>query len=268
MAEQIVQRREMERSLREALKQQQFQLVWQPRFHLKSRQIVAAEALIRWQHPSLGTIMPDQFIPLAEETGLIDHISQWVLHTACAEALAWPQPLAFSVNISAQEFHTDGLLDRVKAAISATGMDPLRLELEVTESAALWSPPESQALMYQLKALGIRLLVDDFGTGYSSLNYLRTFPFDGIKLDRSFITGLPDTGNASLIVENIIGLGKAFSLSVTAEGVETHAQLDKLTALRCDEAQGYLIAKPMSQARFIRQLSEAPSGEPAWQYPL
>ncbi|PKH21459.1 diguanylate cyclase [Enterobacterales bacterium CwR94] len=266
MAEQIVQRREMEKSLRDAIKHGQFQLLWQPRYNMKTNSIVAAEALIRWQHPQLGLVMPDQFIPLAEETGLIVDISTWVLNTACHEAQQWPTPLAISVNISAVEFHTNGLAERVASALQSSGLSASRLEIEVTENAALWNPDASLQLMQSLKAQGVRLLVDDFGTGYSSLSYLRKFPFDGIKLDRSFITGLPDTDNASLIAENIIGLGKAFSLSVTAEGVETSAQFDRLRSLRCDEVQGYLIGKPMPPQRLLALLQADTPPEYSWQF--
>ncbi|WP_333780860.1 EAL domain-containing protein [Dryocola boscaweniae] len=246
MAQQMVQRREMEDSLREAIKLQQFCLVYQPRYDLNSSQIVAAEALIRWQHPQLGLLMPDQFITLAEETGLIASISEWVLKTACRDAQQSLEGLAVSVNISAVEFQSWGIVDRISDALRESQLDPGRLEIEVTENATLWDPENSLELMQALKNIGVRLLMDDFGTGYSSLSYLRNFPFDGIKLDKSFISGMPESESANTIVENIIGLGKAFSLSITAEGVETQGQLQKLKMLECDETQGYLISKPMS----------------------
>ncbi len=254
MAEQIVQRREMENSLREAIREQQFRLVYQPRYDVNAEKVVAVEALLRWYHPTLGLLMPDQFIPLAEETGLIIAISDWVLNAACRDAQRDMPGLSVSVNISAMEFRTPGLVERVQEVLNTTGLAPERLELEVTENATLSNPEQSLALMNGLKALGVRLLIDDFGTGYSSLSYLRTFPFDGIKLDKSFVAGMPHSDNANSIVENIIGLGKAFSLSITAEGVETPEQLAQLKMYQCDETQGYLMCRPLPLERLIAQL--------------
>ena len=254
MAEQIVQRREMENSLREAIREQQFRLVYQPRYDVNAEKVVAVEALLRWHHPTLGLLMPDQFIPLAEETGLIIAISDWVLNAACRDAQRDMPGLSVSVNISAMEFRTPGLVERVQEVLNTTGLAPERLELEVTENATLSNPEQSLALMNGLKALGVRLLIDDFGTGYSSLSYLRTFPFDGIKLDKSFVAGMPHSDNANSIVENIIGLGKAFSLSITAEGVETPEQLAQLKMYQCDETQGYLMCRPLPLERLIAQL--------------
>lgn len=261
MEQQIVQRRELEESLRDAIRLQQFRLVYQPRYDLHSRRVTAVEALIRWDHPQLGVIMPDQFIPLAEETGLISAISEWVLRTACRDAAQALGDLAISVNISAVEFGSRGLIERVKAALAAAGLSPERLEIEVTEGVTLHNPQQSLALMQELKALGVRLLIDDFGIGYSSLSYLRSFPFDGIKLDKSFIDAMPHDENANAVVENIIGLGKAFSLSITAEGVETQAQLDKLKMLDCDEMQGYLVDRPLELAALRERLAAMRSGE-------
>lgn len=255
MAQQMVQRREMEDSLREAIKQRQFMLVYQPRYSMADSRIAAVEALIRWQHPQLGLLMPDQFIALAEETGLIASISEWVLNTACHDAQRSLQGLSVSVNISAVEFQSWGVIDRVSAALRESQLDPARLEIEVTENATLWNPENSLELMHVLKKLGVRLLMDDFGTGYSSLSYLRNFPFDGIKLDKSFIAGMPESESANAIVENIIGLGKAFSLSITAEGVETQEQLQKLKLLDCDETQGYYIGRPLDLVALREQMA-------------
>lgn len=255
MAEQMVQRREMENSLREAIKQQQFRLVYQPRYGLNSSRIIAVEALIRWEHPELGLLMPDQFISLAEETGLIVPLSEWVLNTACRDTQQSLEGLSVSVNISAVEFQSWGIVDRVREALRQSQLDPARLEIEITENATLWNPESSLELMLALKKLGVKLLMDDFGTGYSSLSYLRNFPFDGIKLDKSFISGMPESDSANTIVENIIGLGKAFSLSITAEGVETEGQLQKLITMDCDETQGYLIGKPLSLTALKEQMN-------------
>lgn len=255
MAEQVVQRREMENSLRDALKKQQFRLVYQPRYGHNSSRIIAVEALIRWDHPELGLLMPDQFISLAEETGLIIPLSDWVLKTACHDAQQSLHGLSVSVNISAVEFQSWGLIDRVRDALQASQLEPARLEIEITENATLWNPENSLELMLALKKLGVKLLMDDFGTGYSSLSYLRNFPFDGIKLDKSFISDMPESDSANTIVKNIIGLGKAFSLSITAEGVETEGQLQKLMMMECDETQGYLIGKPLSLTALREQMA-------------
>lgn len=255
MAEQMVQRREMENGLREAIKKEQFRLVYQPRYGHNSSRIIAVEALIRWEHPELGLLMPDQFISLAEETGLIVALSDWVLKTACRDAQQSLNGLSVSVNISAVEFQSWSLVERIRDALTLSGLDPARLEIEITENATLWNPENSLELMLALKKLGVKLLMDDFGTGYSSLSYLRNFPFDGIKLDKSFISGMPESDSANTIVENIIGLGKAFSLSITAEGVETEGQLQKLMMMECDETQGYLIGRPLSLAALQEQMA-------------
>jgi len=245
----------MENSLRDALKKQQFRLVYQPRYGHNSSRIIAVEALIRWDHPELGLLMPDQFISLAEETGLIIPLSDWVLKTACHDAQQSLHGLSVSVNISAVEFQSWGLIDRVRDALQVSQLDPARLEIEITENATLWNPESSLELMLALKKLGVKLLMDDFGTGYSSLSYLRNFPFDGIKLDKSFISDMPESDSANTIVKNIIGLGKAFSLSITAEGVETEGQLQKLMMMECDETQGYLIGKPLSLTALQEQMA-------------
>ncbi len=213
------------------------------------------EALVRWDHPELGLIMPDQFISLAEETGLIIPLSDWVLKTACRDAQQSLHGLSVSVNISAVEFQSWQVVERIKDALQMSQLDPSRLEIEITENATLWNPENSLEIMLALKKLGVKLLMDDFGTGYSSLSYLRNFPFDGIKLDKSFIDGMPESDSANTIVENIIGLGKAFSLSITAEGVETEGQLQKLMMMECDETQGYLISRPLSLTALQQQIA-------------
>ncbi len=252
MGEKIVQRREMEHELREAIHHDQLYLAYQPRYDVKLARVSAVEALVRWQHPRHGTLMPDQFIPLAEETGLIFALSDWVLQQACRDTLRYLPQMAVSVNISASELQDKGFCQRILAVLEQTGLEGHRLEIEVTENAALHNPEQTQQIMQQIKALGIRILIDDFGTGYASLSYLRSFPFDGIKLDKSFIFPMSDSCQARLIVENMIGLGKAYALDITAEGVETSQQLEQLTSLKCDSLQGYYIGKPMP----IGQVSE------------
>ncbi|WP_274604369.1 bifunctional diguanylate cyclase/phosphodiesterase [Erwinia persicina] len=249
MGEKIVQRREMEQELREGIRSGQLRLVYQPRYSTKSCRITGVEALVRWQHPHHGLLMPDQFIPLAEETGLIYALSDWVLETACAETRYHLPGLSVSVNLSAGEFQDKGLYNRIKEALEKTGLESSRLEIEVTENVTLQDPVKTQQIMLKIKALGVKFLIDDFGTGFSSLSYLRTFPFDGIKLDKSFIFPMEDSARARQIVENMVGLGKAYALDVTAEGVETQSQLEQLTLLQCDSLQGYFIGQPVAIER-------------------
>ncbi|WP_348773162.1 EAL domain-containing protein [Franconibacter sp. IITDAS19] len=259
MSEQIVQRREMEQALREAIRADQLRLVYQPRYDIKSAQVYAVEALVRWQHPRLGLLTPDQFIPLAEETGLIIELSDWVMLQACRAMQQTLPELALSVNISASEFQTPGLVERVHSALEQSGFPPSRFEIEVTENATLKAPDIALEMMRQLKAMGVRFLIDDFGTGYASLSYLRTFPFDGIKLDRSFVIPMADSESACLIVKNMIGLGKAYSLNVTAEGVENSQQQELLKKYECDILQGYYIGRPAPLEQIREQQAPAVS---------
>ncbi|ARJ44414.1 diguanylate cyclase (plasmid) [Pantoea alhagi] len=252
MAEKIIQRRELENELREAIDAEQLRLVYQPRYDVKSSNITAVEALVRWEHPRFGTIMPDQFIPLAEETGLIGRISGWVLLSACRETSENLPGMSVSVNVSASEFQDEGLFKRIKKALDMSGLASSRLEIEVTESLMLIDPVKTLKLMNQIRSLGVKFLIDDFGTGYSSLNYLRDYPFDGIKIDKSFIMSVNDSSLAMQVVQNMIGLGKAYDMEVTAEGVETEEQLEQLKKLECDVIQGYYIGKPMT----VKQLQQ------------
>lgn len=245
MIEQIIQRREMENDLRCAINENQFILYYQPRYDLKQSRINAVEALVRWEHPRLGLLMPDQFIPLAESSGLIMGLSRWVLTKACIDISESLPEMILSVNISAVEFLNPGLVQRVKEALNVSGLPAAQLELEVTENVTLSQPERVLEIMHELKSIGVRFLIDDFGTGYSSLNYLRTFPFDGIKLDKSFIFAMESSETAKDVIENMINLGKSYSLNVTAEGVETTGQLTMLEKYKCDEAQGYYIGRPM-----------------------
>lgn len=245
MIEQIIQRREMENDLRCAISENQFLLYYQPRYDFRQSRIHAVEALVRWEHPTLGLLMPDQFIPLAESSGLIMGLSRWVLLNACKDINESLPAMTLSVNISAVEFLNPGLVERVKEALEISGLPAAQLELEVTENVTLSQPERVLHIMHELKTLGVRFLIDDFGTGYSSLNYLRTFPFDGIKLDKSFIFAMESSDNARDVIENMINLGKSYSLNVTAEGVETSGQLSMLEKFKCDEAQGYYIGRPV-----------------------
>ncbi|MEE4918353.1 EAL domain-containing protein [Pseudomonas alliivorans] len=251
MSTRITQLREMEKSLRVAIGNDEFTLRYQPRHDVHSGKICGAEALIRWEHPTLGLCMPDQFIGLAEENGLILSLSDWVLHRACRDAAAWDSALLVSVNISAVEFRTPGLVERVRQVLATTGLPSHRLELEVTERVMIHDAQAALTLINELKTLGVRLSMDDFGTGYSSLSYLKMFPFDTLKIDRSFISEIDANTQSLSIVQAIIQLGRSLSMTITAEGVETARQLDCLQSLGCDEAQGYYLNRPMPLASFL-----------------
>ncbi|UAW99742.1 EAL domain-containing protein [Halopseudomonas nanhaiensis] len=245
MNERILQRNQLERDLRQAIKDQTLHIVMQPRYHVESGRMVAAETLVRWYHPVRGQLGPDLFIPIAEETGLIHPLSTWILRSACEEAVAWKNDVRVSVNLSPSEFRRGDLVARVHDILRETGLEPHRLELEVTENVMLEDAERALEVMLQLKALGVRLAMDDFGTGYSSLSYLSNFPFDGLKIDRAFIAGLGDSASSQAIVEAVIALGSALDLTITAEGVETSEQLEQLRRLGCFEAQGYHLDRPM-----------------------
>lgn len=244
----VKERHQLEIDLRQALINDELRLRLQPRYSVSGPRMVAAEALVRWQHPQRGLLSPDSFIGIAETTGLIVPLSSWVLRTACREAMTWPEALVVSVNLSPVEFQHGRLLARVKSALEESGLPPSRLELELTESMMLDDAEGALVLMQELKSLGVRLSMDDFGTGYSSLSYLRRFPFDGLKIDRSFTADLHNASDSQAIIKAIIGLGRALSLTVTAEGVETQEQLEVLRQCDCDEVQGYFLARPMEPA--------------------
>jgi len=242
----IIERRQLEADLRHAIKNGELRLDFQPRYRIEGKRLAGAEALVRWEHPRRGLLGPDVFIPIAEETGLILPLSNWVLHAACQAAAGWPEDVMISVNLSSTEFQRGHLVARVKAVLVETGLNPARLELELTESVMLNDEKIALDTMQGLKALGVRLLMDDFGTGYSSLSYLRSFPFDGLKIDRSFVGGLTASGGDQSIIQAIVGLGRALSLTVTAEGVETLDQLKALKDVQCDEAQGFYLSVPVN----------------------
>ncbi|WP_260958691.1 EAL domain-containing protein [Pseudomonas citri] len=236
--------------LRNALNNDEFLLLYQPQMDLQSGQIIGVEALIRWQHPELGMVSPSKFIPQAEETGLIVPIGDWVIHTACRQNKAWQDaggpPITMSVNISARQFIERDLIDRVKHALQETGLDPMYLELELTESLIMQDLQQAIRKMKELQAMGIRLSIDDFGTGYSSLAALKTFPIARLKIDQSFVRDLPDNENDKAIATAVISLGHKLHLKVIAEGVETEEQLTFLHENGCDEVQGYFFSKAVS----------------------
>ncbi|WP_025128296.1 EAL domain-containing protein [Pseudomonas sp. PH1b] len=247
----IIERRRLERDLRHAIEQDQLLLQFLPRYRLGDGQLVGAEALVRWQHPQHGLLGPEVFGPLAEDTGLILPLSNWVLHAACRAARTWPERLLVAVNLSPTEFQRGQLVAQVRTVLGQSGIDPSRLELDMTDKALLDNSQQVLGIMQGLKALGVRLLLDDFGTGHSALQYLQTFPLDGLKIDSSFVAGLSQDETARSIVEAIIDLGHALSLRVIAEGVETPEQLKVLRDIRCDEAQGPHLSPPLDSAALL-----------------
>ena len=250
MNEQIQYRRQLENDLRKALKNNEFILHYQPRYRLETLEIVSVEALVRWQHPVEGLLGPDTFIPLAEQTDLIVPLGRWVLREACETARNWPAGLLVSVNLSPAQFSRSDVVRDVHEILVETGFPAQRLELEITENVMLNDIEGALGTMNALKELGVRLNMDDFGTGYSSLGYLRTYPFDSIKIDKRFIAGLSSDGNDRAVVQAIINLGKAMGLTVTAEGVETEQQLKALGKEQCHEVQGYYLSKPIDKLAF------------------
>jgi diguanylate cyclase (GGDEF)-like protein len=238
-------RRMLELDLRAGFAQGQFEIFYQPVIDVSSNEISSFEGLLRWRHPDRGLLSPSEFLALAEETGLIVPLGGWVLRQACLEAVKWPSEIRVAVNVSPVQFASRSLILTVVSALGSSGLAPNRLELEITESALLHDNDATLATLHQLRDLGIRISMDDFGTGYSSLNYLRSFPFDKIKIDRSFIRGLSDNGDCAAIVRAVTELSKSLGMSTTAEGVETADQLDRLRAQGCTEAQGYLFSAPI-----------------------
>ena len=238
-------RRQAENDLRLAIEREEFRVFYQPLVSLRTGEVIAFEALLRWQHPARGLVPPADFIPLAEETGLIVPIGAWVARTACQDAATWPAPVGVAVNLSAIQFRSPNLVETLKAALAAAVLSASRLELEITESVLLHDGPGTLAMLHELRVLGMRIALDDFGTGYSSLSYLHSFPFDKIKIDRMFVRDLLDRASSAAIVRAIAGLGASLGIETTAEGVESAEQMARLRRDGCTEAQGYLISRPM-----------------------
>ncbi len=243
MSARLQERRDMEVDLRRALALKQFELSYQPFLDLNDDTVIGFEALLRWNHPVKGNVPPLQFIPLAEENGLIVKIGAWVLHKACMEAATWPGEMIVAVNVSPLQFKADNLLETVSSALARTGLPAHRLELEITEGALLDDTDNVLLTLTALRDLGVKISMDDFGTGYSSLAYLQKFPFNKIKIDRSFVAG----GNADseAILKAVANLGSSLGMSITAEGVETVEQLKRIRNERCTHVQGYLTGRPM-----------------------
>jgi len=242
-----------------ALEKNQLFVEYQPIYCTRSNRIVCFEALLRWRHPSRGLISPAEFVPVAESCGLIDSIGRWVLHQACTEATNWPEDISVAVNLSPKQFGGFRLAAEVIRVLDQSGLPPHRLELEITESIFLTDSAENIRILHQLKRLGVRVALDDFGTGYSSLAYLRNFPFDKLKIDRSFITDLTSSPENLAIVRAVIGLGKSFAAVVTAEGVETEAEMSCLVNEGCDQVQGYFLGRPLGLDAVYQKLAWHPA---------
>jgi EAL domain-containing protein (putative c-di-GMP-specific phosphodiesterase class I) len=253
-----VERQSIEESLRRALERQEFALHYQPKINLKTGEITGAEALLRWTHPIRGPVSPAQFIPVAEDCGLILPIGNWVLREACKQARAWVDSgltvATMAVNISAMQFRDENFLEGVFAILEDTGMDPRSLELELTESVLMKHAESTESILKTLRAKGVQFAVDDFGTGYSSLSYLRKFPIDALKIDQSFVRQITTAPGETNIVTAVISMGRSLKLRVVAEGVETQEELAFLQAHKCDEAQGYYFSPPVLPQQFAKLL--------------
>jgi diguanylate cyclase (GGDEF)-like protein len=260
------QRRELEQDIIRAIATGGFELAFQPLFSAaRSEQVEGFEALLRWPHPRRGMMAPDQFIPLAEETGLIVPLGAWVLEAACHEAASWPASCKVAVNVSPRQFTRGDFPALVGDVLRRTGLLADQLEIEITETLLITDGEAALGILQRLKQIGVRVVLDDFGTGYSSLSYLQRFPFDKVKIDRSFVGILDSSENARAIVGAILAMGHQLHLKVTAAGVETVAQLELLRAQHCDQIQGYLLSRPLPQSKvrdFIRAKVSAASKRP------
>jgi EAL domain-containing protein (putative c-di-GMP-specific phosphodiesterase class I) len=261
MGAEVRERRLLEHDLRLAIARDELRLVYQPQKDIQSQSIAGFEALLRWKHPVRGEISPAVFIPIAEETGSILEIGDWVLKTACREAATWTQPLTVAVNVSAVQLYNADFVRELHQLLLESGLLPRRLEIEITETALVRDFDRALATLRQIKALGIRIAMDDFGTGYSSLSNLRAFPFDKIKIDGSFVKSVNSNDQAATIVRAVLGLGRGLGLPVLAEGVETDAELQFLQHEHCDEVQGYLLGRPAAIGSFRHLTHESAAPE-------
>jgi diguanylate cyclase (GGDEF)-like protein len=258
----LLERVSLESGLRHALERDELKVLYQPRVSLKNGAVTGVEALVRWQHPAQGMIGPQEFVPIAEDNGLMNAIGGWVLSTACAQARAWQDqglpPLRVAVNLSARQFAQDNLIQIVREALHRAGLEPARLDLEITEGMVLRNAERAVKALAQLRELGVRTTLDDFGTGYSSLGYLMRCPVDGVKLDRSFVLKLPGDAESATVARAVIAMAHSLKLHVTAEGVETREQWDLLRDLDCDEMQGHHFSEPVAADAVPRLLNQAP----------
>jgi diguanylate cyclase (GGDEF)-like protein len=242
--------RRLEIDMRQAINDGNFEIYYQPLVNLSDNRVTGCEALLRWRHPSRGMISPADFIPVAEETGLINRLGEWVLAASCAEAATWPSDVKVSVNVSPVQFGSQGFVLKVAAALASSGLAAQRLELEITEAVLICDDDAALMMLQQLRALGVRIVLDDFGTGYSSLSYLQRFPFDKIKIDRCFVKDIERPCGSAYIVRAVVNIAAARQMTTTAEGVETQMQLDKLRELGCTEMQGYLFSPAVPTSDF------------------
>ena len=250
-------RRMLEMDLRQALLDGAFEVYYQPCVSLEDNSITGCEALVRWRHPERGMISPADFIPVAEETGLINELGEWVLNTACKDAMTWPGDFKLAVNVSPVQFKSGTLALKIAAALAASGLPARRLEVEITEAVLIRDDDAALAVLHQLRAIGVRIALDDFGTGYSSLSYLQRFPFDKIKIDRCFVNDLATQGGSS-IVQAVVNIAAARDMMTLAEGVETSEQRESLRALGCSEMQGFLFSRPVPATEIVQLLRSAP----------
>jgi EAL domain-containing protein (putative c-di-GMP-specific phosphodiesterase class I) len=261
----------LESSLRRALEHNEFRLRYQAKRDISSGRITGMEALLRWEHPDLGLLAPMQFIPLAEETGLIVPIGRWVLETACSQNVAWQnagaRPLNIAVNLTARQFVDERLLEDVSAALGTTGMDPRLLEFEISESVLIRDVDATLRILAGLKGLGIRIAIDDFGIGYSSLQTLQRFPLDTVKIDRSFIRSIAADPDNCGLADAVITMGRNLSLTVVAQGVETSEQAEFMRAHACDELQGFYLNRPLPPEECTALLLTAANESPPRQEP-
>jgi diguanylate cyclase (GGDEF)-like protein/PAS domain S-box-containing protein len=257
MDRQLREKRALQQDLRAAIARDEIELHYQPQAHIAGG-ITGFEALVRWHHPRHGLVPPDTFIPLAEESGIIMPLGEWILRTACREAASWPRPLHISINLSPVQFQHGDLATLVHQVLLETGLSPARLELEITEGVLIGDFTRAVAILRRLKNLGVRIAMDDFGTGYSSLSYLQSFPFDKIKIDQSFVANLKHSEQAATIIRAVIALGRGLDLPVMAEGVETEEQLKFLAAESCNEIQGFLVGRPKPIAEYATAVGRPP----------
>ena len=264
MRSRLTARIRLEQDLKLALQDEQFEVYYQPKINIHTRELTGAEALVRWRHPVNGFISPEAFVPVAEEAGLIIELGEWILRTACTQTRELQEMgyagLNVAVNISAVQFTDGNLLPMVSKALEDSQLSPEHLELEITESAVMHDPEEVILSLHELSRFGMRLAIDDFGTGYSSLAYLKRFPVHTLKIDRAFITDISSDNDDVAIVEAVLGLGKHFNMKVVAEGVEDEDQLTFLKSQGCDIAQGYFISKPLSAESYVQWVKRWPYG--------
>ncbi len=257
MDKQLRERRALQQDLRVAIERDELVLHYQPQAHIGG-EITGFEALVRWNHPRFGLVPPATFIPLAEESGYIVKLGEWILRTAAREAASWPRPLSIAVNLSPVQFQRGDLVKLVHEVLLETGLSPARLELEITEGVLIGDFSGALSVLRRLKNLGVRIAMDDFGTGYSSLSYLQAFPFDKIKIDRAFIANLAHSRQAVTIIRTVIALGRGLDLPVVAEGVETEEQVKFLASEQCSEMQGYYVGRPHPIADYAQLVGRAP----------